>query len=75
MEERPATGPWCLTIVLPKRLFFRHPQLSLDDLKARGNFYKCGDKLTKPHFLSWNAIDTPSPDFHVPQAFGTLIFE
>ena len=75
MEERPAKGPWTLTLVLPKRLFFKHHKLSLEGLKARGNFYKCGDKLSKPHFLSWNAIDVPAPDFHVPEYFGTLNFE
>ena len=44
-------------------------------LVAKGNFYKCGDMLSKPHFLSWNPIDTPSPDFHVPASFGLLTFE
>lgn len=75
MEERSAPELWTLSLILPKRLFFKHPDLSFEGLHASGNFYKCGDKLSKPHFLSWNAIDTPSPDFHVPGAFGTLTFE
>lgn len=39
------------------------------------NFYKCGDKTAVPHFLCWNPIDTPSPDFHRPEFFGTLELE
>ncbi|TLX73646.1 hypothetical protein E9993_14395 [Labilibacter sediminis] len=34
------------------------------------NFYKCGDSTKQPHFLSWNAINTPQPDFHQPKFFG-----
>ena len=41
----------------------------------RANFYKCADLSAHPHFLSWNPIDTPKPDFHTPEFFGELIFE
>ena len=37
------------------------------------NFYKCGDKTAVPHFLSWNPVEVPSPDFHRPEFFGELI--
>ena len=37
------------------------------------NFYKCGDKTAVPHFLSWNPIEVPAPDFHRPEFFGELI--
>ena len=36
------------------------------------NFYKCGDKTVQPHFLSWQPIDTPQPDFHQPKFFGSF---
>ena len=39
------------------------------------NFYKCGDKTDKPHYLSWNPIDLPKPDFHRPEFFGKLVLE
>ncbi|MGN0236381.1 MAG: carbohydrate-binding family 9-like protein [Paludibacteraceae bacterium] len=38
----------------------------------RGNFYKCGDKTARPHYLSWNPIPVPAPNFHLPQYFGEL---
>lgn len=42
-------------------------------VSVRGNFYKCGDLTAHPHFLSWNPIGTPKPDFHRPEYFGELI--
>ncbi|MGH2565575.1 MAG: carbohydrate-binding family 9-like protein, partial [Ginsengibacter sp.] len=38
------------------------------------NFYKCGDKLPKPHFLTWNTVETEDPDFHAPEYFGSMEF-
>lgn len=40
----------------------------------RANFYKCADKSAHPHFLSWNPVEVPQPDFHRPEYFGELIF-
>lgn len=40
-----------------------------------GNFYKCGDKLNEPHYLSWNEIHSEKPNFHLPEFFGKLEFE
>lgn len=37
------------------------------------NFYKCGDKTDVPHFISWSPVEAPSPDFHRPEFFGTLL--
>lgn len=37
------------------------------------NFYKCGDKTGITHFLSWNPVPMPKPDFHRPEYFGKLI--
>lgn len=42
---------------------------------ARANFYKCGDKTDKPHYAAWSDIETELGDFHVPDFFGSLIFE
>ena len=39
----------------------------------RANCYKCGDKTARPHFLAWNAVETPTPDFHRPEFFGKMI--
>ncbi|MFC2123291.1 carbohydrate-binding family 9-like protein [Bacteroidota bacterium] len=39
------------------------------------NLYKCGDKTSHPHWLTWSVIDKPKPDFHVPEYFGILEFQ
>ena len=44
-----------------------------DSIEA--NFYKCGDKCETMHFLSWNPIDLPAPNFHCPQFFGKVNFK
>lgn len=62
---------WEIFLTIPKAL------LTKEDLTGKtvhGNFYKCGDALPKPHFIAWNAIDNPSPNFHLPQFFGELNF-
>lgn len=41
----------------------------------RGNFYKCGDLTSEPHYLSWAPITFPRPNFHLPAFFGNLILE
>jgi hypothetical protein len=41
----------------------------------RANFYKCGDKTSHPHWLTWSPVNVPRPDFHRPEFFGTLEFE
>ena len=40
----------------------------------RANFYKCADKSAHPHFLSWNPVEVPQPDFHRPEFFGEITF-
>lgn len=65
---------WELTVAIPKEAFFKHNFATLDSLEAKSNLYKCGDNLSKPHFLSWSPIDTPSPNFHVPKFFVDIIF-
>jgi len=41
----------------------------------RSNFYKCADKTSHPHWLTWALVDKPEPDFHLPEFFGTLQFK
>ena len=66
---------WQLSLVIPaKALWFGHTIDTLDGLVIGANFYKCGDKLPEPHFVSWNAIDVPQPDFHRPDHFGRVTF-
>lgn len=40
----------------------------------RGNFHKCADDSSHPHWASWSAIGE-TLNFHVPATFGTFRFE
>jgi hypothetical protein len=66
---------WSLTVEIPVGVFTLSPFAPLSGRELRANFYKCGDLLPRPHYLSWSPIDTPAPSFHQPGFFGTLLFE
>ena len=68
---------WDLTYELPlEYLRFFYPDLQLQSgTQLRANFYKCGNLTTHKHYLSWSPINTDTPNFHVPENFGTLVFE
>ena len=65
---------WSMIQVIPLAVFKFDDTSELKGKKIHGNFYKCGDNLKNPHFLSWNKIDNPTPNFHLPQFFGELVF-
>jgi hypothetical protein len=71
-EGRPFS--WTLTIAIPLETFFLHGITELKGKTFRANFYKCGDKLIIPHYLTWNRVGTDKPDFHQPEYFGVLKF-
>lgn len=73
-EEKIGECEWELALVIPFKAFFKHQITSMEGKSIRANFYKCGDKLNTPHFLSWNRIEVEKPDFHLPAFFGTLSF-
>ena len=73
--ERTGDHTWEMTIVIPASILVADEGIQLKGLKTKANFYKCGDKTSEPHYVSWNAISTETPDFHRPEYFGVLVFE
>ena len=65
---------WGLTIAIPFEAFFAHKIETLKGCSLTANLYKCGDELTKPHYLSLFPINTDKPAFHRPDYFGALTF-
>lgn len=41
----------------------------------KANFYKTGSRTSNPNYLTWNFVDNPRPNFHLPQFFGVLKFQ
>lgn len=76
LEHKPIDLPegeyaWNMLLIIPLEC------LGLEELPQtlRANFYKCGDKTSRPHYVSWSPIAYPKPNFHLPEYFGELCFE
>lgn len=65
---------WDLTVAISTGIFSGPPVKDLAGSSFRVNFYKCGDRLMLPHYLTWNPVGTPVPDFHQPAFFGLMDF-
>lgn len=72
-EEIEGMFSWSLLVVIPFDLL--GIKFDGSPIAMRGNFYKCADMTSVPHFLSWAPITTPTPDFHRPEFFGNIILE
>ena len=70
-EEKDGLFEWEVELRIPLDLIFRE-QKPVFPQPLRVNFYKCADKTKKPHFLSWQPINLPTPNFHCPQFFGEI---
>ena len=70
-------GPqsWHVTYRVPLALFENYvgPVARGGGAAWRANFYKCGDKTSHPHWLSWSPVS--ALNFHLPPCFGELILE
>lgn len=68
---------WTLEYKIPFSLLEKYSKITrpAKGVEWRANFYKIAENSSNPHYITWSKIDKPKPDFHVPQSFGTLIFE
>jgi hypothetical protein len=75
-EEIELPTEWKVQYFVPFGLFERY----VGDVKPtlargwRGNFYKCADESSHPHWASWAPIG-PELNFHVPQHFASIRFQ
>lgn len=74
-DERVGECSWELSLIVPYAVFIKSNLTPAAGMVMKANFYKCGDGLQTPHYLSWNRIEAKRPDFHRPDCFGTLVFE
>ncbi len=72
---RKAPEEWEISLAIPVSVLFNDNITDLSGMDFTANFYKCGDMLPVPHFLSWAPIKVDSPDFHRPEFFGKLHFK
>ncbi|HPA15904.1 MAG TPA: carbohydrate-binding family 9-like protein [Desulfobacterales bacterium] len=73
--EKPVT--WTVAYEIPISLLKRYCRVltPMPHVAWRANFYKCADKTSHPHWLTWAPVDYPKPNFHLPRSFGMLEFE
>jgi hypothetical protein len=66
---------WTLGCTIPFSLFEQYlGPLNISKGKPwRGNFYKCADRCSHPHWAAWAPIGDPL-NFHEPSGFGSFDF-
>jgi hypothetical protein len=64
---------WSLGVRIPWRLFAKVVSDFNPNGEWRGNFYKCADESSHPHWISW--VPVPELNFHCPEAFGSFRVE
>ena len=72
--EVPTPLTWTLSFFIPFALM-EHYVGSLGERPGqvwRGNFFKCAEENSHPHWASWSPVD--EFNFHLPKCFGTLTF-
>jgi len=74
VAEKTGKFDWTITIAVPVDVFFHHKITNLKGKTFRANFYKCGDMLSVPHYVTWSPVGTENPDYHQPKYFGELKF-
>lgn len=67
---------WRLAMRIPLEVLERYagPIGELSGQEWRGNFFKCADHSSHPHWASWSPING-TLNFHQPEFFGVLRFE
>jgi cellulose/xylan binding protein with CBM9 domain len=77
--ENEITEPvvWTLSYTLPFSVIAQYGKMTKPQagVSWRANFYKCVENNSHPHWLTWSVVDSPTPNFHLPQYFGVLQFE
>ncbi len=74
-EEIKGENCWTLRVAIPAGALFGGEISTWHGARLRGNFYKCGDALSTPHFVTWAPISTPAPDYHRPEFFQPILCE
>ena len=67
---------WTLEYRLPFEVLAEFPEFEkpVPGVCWHGNFYKCADDSSHPHWVAWSPITREQPDFHRPDHFGRIKF-
>jgi hypothetical protein len=77
--ESEINGPveWTIYFEIPFDILMKYSKVILPKPRViwRANFYQIADRGTNPHYMTWSFVDNPTPNFHLPQYFGRLVFQ
>lgn len=75
--EIAAPTVWTVEYHLPFALFAKYFDAAVPSPGTawKGNFYKCGDATSHPHWGSWAPVGGPRPSFHQPAYYQPVVFE
>jgi hypothetical protein len=67
---------WFLEFKMPLSLLAKYGNFTQPKkgVEWKANFYKTSSRSTNPHYITWNVVQNPVPQFHLPQYFGKLMF-
>lgn len=67
---------WSVEYHVPFALFDQYfgAETPISGSRWKGNFYKCGDLTSHPHWGSWALVETARPNFHQPDFYQPLVF-
>ena len=74
-EEKSGVFEWTLMVKIPVQCFAFDRIATLSGRDASANFYKVGNGLSVPHYMTWRPVNTANPDYHRPEFFGGVRFE
>ena len=63
---------WSLRVAIPCGALYGDALKTWQGARLKGNFYKCGDELSCPHYITMFPVQTPSPDYHRPEFFREI---
>ena len=65
---------WTLQFFIPFAVFepFVRSTVAIANTTWRGNFFKCAEEVSHPHWAAWSPVD--EFNFHLPRCFGSLLF-
>lgn len=68
---------WTIECRIPLDVLTKYSNVTKPAPGARwkGNFYKTGSNTSNPNYITWSFVDHPQPNFHLPEFFGTLVFQ
>jgi len=74
--EIPEPTTWTVEYHIPFALFEKYFTASrpVPGTVWKGNFYKCGDETSHPHWGTWAPVEGPRPSFHQPAFFQPIVF-